>query len=301
MNYIFKARGTGYYSSTTDYYRCAKAGQPVADCEFANVSPGSDYVQNGSKDLRAERGRSTGLGLVWSPSADFDVSLDYWNIKIDDLVTNLSADKLLRDESDCRMAGDLTSPTCADVIARIERNPLTALNKPGEIRRITVNPINAASTSVNGIDVSAKHVLRTTGWGVFVSKLNYSKTLDKKSRQFSGDPMNDDLADMTNPDWRDKLNASVTWNLEKWSNTLFLQRYSKVPNAAGEAYLTPTTLVNASVVYRLNPSTTVSVAVNNLFNKVKSDTSGGWPYYPVGSYSPVGRQGWVELNYHFGS
>ncbi|USX14845.1 TonB-dependent receptor [Oxalobacteraceae bacterium OTU3CAMAD1] len=301
MNYIFKARGTGYYSSTTDYYRCAKAGQPVADCEFANVSPGSDYVQNGSKDLRAERGRSTGLGLVWSPSADFDVSLDYWNIKIDDLVTNLSADKLLRDESDCRMAGDLTSPTCADVIARIERNPLTALNKPGEIRRITVNPINAASTSVNGIDVSVKHVLRTTGWGLFVSKLNYSKTLDKKSRQFSGDPLNDDLADMTNPDWRDKLNASVTWNLEKWSNTLFLQRYSKVPDGAGEAYLTPTTLVNASVVYRLNPSTTISVAVNNLFNKVKSDTTGGWPYYPVGSYSPVGRQGWVELNYHFGS
>ena len=139
------------------------------------------------------------------------------------------------------------------------------------------------------------------GWGVFVSKLNYSKTLDKKSRQFAGDPLNDDLHDLTNPDWRDKLNASVTWNLEKWSNTLFLQRYSKVPNGAGDAYLTPTTLVNASVVYRLNPQTTISVAVNNLFNKVKSDTSGGWPYYPVGNYSPVGRQGWVELNYHFGS
>ena len=297
MNYIYKARGTGYYSSTTDYYRCARAGQPIADCEFANYSPGSDYVQSGSKDLRSERGRSTGLGLVWSPSADFDVSLDYWNIKIDDLVTNLSADKLLRDESDCRMAGDLTSPTCADVIARIERNPLTALNKPGEIRRITVNPINAASTSVNGIDVSVKHVLRTTALGQFTTKLNYSKTLDKKSRQFAGDPLNDDLADLTNPDWRDKLNASVTWNLEKWSNTLFLQRYGKVPNGAGDAYLTPTTLVNASVVYRLNRRTTISVAVNNLFNKVKSDASGGWPYYPVGNYSPVGRQGWVAVSY----
>ncbi|MEO5935244.1 MAG: TonB-dependent receptor [Duganella sp.] len=301
MNYIFKARGTGYYSSTTDYYRCAKVGQPVADCEFANVSPGSDYVQIGSRDLRPERGRSTGLGLVWSPNADFDVTLDYWNIKIDDLVTNLSADKLLRDESDCRIAGDLTSPTCADAIARIERNPLTALNKPGEIRRITVNPINAASTSVNGIDVSAKYVLRTTGWGLFISKLNYSKTLDKKSRQFAGDPLNDDLEDLTNYDWRDKLNASVTWNLPKVSSTLFLQRYGKVPNSAGTAYLTPTTLVNASVVYRVNPRTTISVAVNNVFNLVKSDTTGGWPYYPVGNYSPVGRQGWVELNYHFGS
>jgi iron complex outermembrane receptor protein len=301
MNYIYKARGTGYYSSTTDYYRCAKAGQAVADCEFANYSPGADYVQTGSKDLRPEKGRSSGLGVVWSPSADFDVSLDYWNIKIDDLVTNLSADTLLRDESTCRVAGDLTSPTCADAIARIVRYPLDSLNKPGEIKQILVNPINAASTSVNGIDVSAKYALRTTSLGVFVTKLNYSKTLDKKSRQFVGDALNDDLNDLTNYDWRDKLNASVTWNIADWSNTLFLQRYGKVPNAAGDAYLTPTTLVNASVVYHLNKRTTVSVAVNNLFNQVKTDPSAGWPYYPVGNYSPVGRQAWLELNYHFGS
>ena len=301
MNYIYKARGTGYYSSTTDYYRCAKAGQPVAGCEFANYSPGADYVQTGSKDLRSEKGRSTGVGAVWSPSADFDVTLDYWNIKINDLVTNLSADNLLRDEATCRLAGDLTSPTCTDAIARIVRYPLTALNKPGEIRQILVNPINAASTSVNGVDVSAKYALRTKDYGTFVTKLNYSKTLEKKSRQFAGDALNDDLDDLTNYDWRDKLNASLTWNVADWSSTLFLQRYGKAPNAAGTAFLTPTTLVNASVVYNVTKRTTVSVAVNNLFNLVKADTSAGWPYYPVGNYSPTGRQAWVELNYHFGS
>ncbi|MTV40409.1 TonB-dependent receptor plug domain-containing protein [Duganella radicis] len=300
MNYIFKARGTGYYSSTTDYYRCAKAGQPVADCEFANYSPGADYVQTGSKDLRSEKGRSSGLGIVWSPSADFDVTLDYWNIKISDLVTNLSADNLLRDEAACRIKGDLTSPTCADAIARITRYPDNALNKPGEIKQILVNPINAATTSVDGIDISGKYVFRTKDYGNFITKANYSKTLNKHSRQFAGDPLNDDLEDLTNYDWRDKLNASVTWNVGKWSNTLFFQRYGKVPDAAGDAFLTPTTLVNASVVYRLNDRTTLSVALNNLFNQVKADSSAGWPYYPVGNFSPVGRQGWIELNYHFG-
>jgi len=301
MNYIFKARGTGYYSSTTDYYRCAKAGQPIETCEFANVSPGADYEQSGSKDLRSEKGRSSGLGAVWSPSANFDLTLDYWNIKIDDLVTNLSADKLLRDEAQCRATNDLTSPTCADTIARVVRNPLTALNKPGEIRQIRVSPINAASTSVSGIDISGKYVLRTQAYGVWIAKGAYSKTLNKKSRQFAGDELIDDLEDLGNADWRDKLNASLTWNAGDWSNTLFLQRYGKVPNGAGTAFLSPTTLANASVVYRLNRRATVSVAVNNLFNKVKADTSGGWPYYPVGNYSPAGRQGWVELNYHFGS
>ncbi|MYN27593.1 TonB-dependent receptor plug domain-containing protein [Duganella levis] len=300
MNYIYKARGTGYYSSTTDYYRCAKSGQAIADCEFANVSPGADYVQSGSKDLRSEKGRSTGLGIVWSPSADFDVSVDYWNIKISDLVTNLSDDTLLRDEAACRIAGDLTSPTCADAISRVIRFPDNALNRPGEIKQILVNPINAAATSVDGIDVAGKYVFRTRDYGSFLTKVNYSKTLNKHSRQFAGDPLKDDLADLTNYDWRDKLNASVTWNAGKWSNTLFFQRYGKVPNAAGDAFLTPTTLVNASVVYRLTERATLSVAVNNLFNQVKADNSAGWPYYPVGNYSPVGRQGWIELNYHFG-
>ncbi|MYN46460.1 TonB-dependent receptor [Pseudoduganella sp. FT93W] len=301
MNYIYKARGTGYYSSTTDYYRCAKAGQPLASCEFANQSPGADYVQTGSKDLRSEQGRSSGLGLVWSPSVNFDASFDYWKIRIDDLVTNLSADQLLRDEARCRVAGDLSSPTCADAIGRIVRNPLTALNRPGEIRQILVNPINAASNSVSGIDLSGKYVLRTSAYGVWTAKANYSRTLSKKSRQFAGDALNDDLEDLSNADWRDKLNASLTWNRGDWSNTLFLQRYGKVPNSAGEAYLTPTTLVNASAVLRLNARTTLSLALNNVLNQVKRDSSGGWPYYPVGNYSPVGRQGWVELNYHFGS
>lgn len=301
MNYIYQARGSGYYASTTDYYRCAKAGQPVSGCDYANYSPGADYVQTGSRDLRSEKGRSTGLGAVWSPSADFDVSLDYWKISIDDLVTNLSADKLLRDEADCRIAGDLTSPTCADAIARIVRYPDNALNRPGEIRRILVNPINAASTRVSGIDLAAKYVLRTAGYGSFTTRLNYSKTLAQESRQFAGDPLNDDLHDLGNADWRDKLNASVSWKAGDWTNTLFLQRYGKIPNGAGEAWLSPTTLVNASVVYRLNQRTTVSAMVNNLFNHIKMDATGGWPYYPVGSYSPAGRQVWLELNHHFGS
>ncbi|MYN04185.1 TonB-dependent receptor [Pseudoduganella sp. DS3] len=300
MNYIYKARGTGYYSSTTDYYRCAKAGQPLADCDYAGYSPGADYVQTGSRDLRSERGRSAGLGVVWSPSADFDATLDYWKVRIDDLVTNLSADKLLRDESDCRIKGDLTSPTCADAIRRIVRYADNALTRPGEIKTIHVNPINAASTETTGIDISAKYTLRTAAYGNFTAKVNASKTLTQESRQFVGDPLNDDKNDIGNSDWRDKVNTSLTWNVGDWSSTVLLRRYGKIPRGDGKDWLTPTTLVNASVVYKLSKATTVSVAVNNVLDRIKRDDTGGWPYYPVGSYSPAGRQVWLELNHHFG-
>ncbi|QGZ40720.1 TonB-dependent receptor plug domain-containing protein [Pseudoduganella flava] len=302
MNYIYKARGTGYYSSTTDYYRCGLAGQPLDTCEYANVSPGADYVQYGSRDLKPERGRSYGAGIVWSPSTAFDVSADYWNIRIDDLVTNLSADTLLRDEATCRLGQqDIASPTCVDALARITRYAADSLVKPGEIKEIRVNPINAAQQSTSGFDVSAKYALRTAGYGTFTLRGAYTKTLTLRSKQFAGDAVSDDLHNLEGTDWPDKLAASLNWNVGPWSTTVFATRYGKIPNAAQTAYLSPTTLVNASAVYQVNKRLSVSLIVNNVANRIKSDTSGGWPNYPVGNYSPAGRTGWVELNYHFGT
>ena len=301
MNYIYKARGTGYYSSTTDHYRCGATGQPLATCEFANYSPGADYVQYGSADLKPEQGKSYGAGIVWSPSTSFDASVDYWNIKIDDLVTNLSADQLLRDEAACRLGSlDIGSSLCADTISRITRYAASSPVRPGEIREIRVNPINAAEESSSGIDVSARYALRTTAWGTFTLRGNYSKTLTRRSKQFAGDTVRDELNSLTSSDWPDKLAASLNWNAGAWSSTLFATRYGKIPNSAQTDYLTPTTLVNASVVYRVNDRLTLSAIVNNVFDRIKHDTTGGWPNYAVGSYSPAGRTGWVELNYHFG-
>ena len=301
MNYIYQARGTGYYASATDYYRCGQAGQAIENCEYANVSPGADYVQYGSRDLKPETGKSWGAGIVWSPSSAFDVSADYWNIKITNLVTTLSADKLLRDEADCRTGAlDINAPTCVDTLARITRYAANSLVRPGEIDEIRVNPINAAEQSTSGIDVSAKYALRTAAYGIFTLRGNASKTLTLRSRQFDGDATVDDLHSLNSLDWPYKISASLNWNIDKWSSTLFATRYGKIPNSAGDAYLSATTLFNGSTVFRFNDRLTLSVIVNNLFNRIKNDTSAGWPNYAVGSYSPAGRTGWVELNYHFG-
>ncbi|MBC3910637.1 TonB-dependent receptor plug domain-containing protein [Undibacterium umbellatum] len=302
MNYIFKARGTGYYSSSTDYYRCKTEGKELKDCDYANYSPGANYVQFGSPDLKSEKGKSFGLGVVWSPNNQFDVSLDYWNIKISDMVVNLSSDQLLRDEADCRTGKlDINSSQCADTINRIKRYPKDALSRAGEIQEIWVNPINAAYEATSGIDISGKYQLKTNAYGSFIIKANYSKVLSKKSKQFDNDALYDDLADLGNSDWRDKLITSVNWNKGDWSNTLTVTRYGKIPNGSGKYYLSPTGLANWSTVYQANKNLSVSVIINNVFNKIKYDYSGGWPNYPVGSFSPTGRQGWLEVNYKFGA
>ncbi|MFZ4876234.1 TonB-dependent receptor plug domain-containing protein [Janthinobacterium sp. Mn2066] len=300
MNYIYQSRGTGYFPSTTDYYRCGKAGEDVSNCEYANVSPGADYVQTGSKDLKSEKGKSFGLGVVWSPSSNFDVSVDYWNIKIDDMVVNLSDDQILRDEASCRLGKlDISSPTCVDALSRVERFASNAVNRPGEIKTIYVMPINAAMERSSGIDLSGKYQIRTADYGNFSLSANYSKVLSKKSKQFEADTEKNDLTSLDNTDWPDKLIASLNWSRGDWSNTLTVTRYGKVPNAAQTAYLTPTGIANFSTVYKLSQQTTVSFIVNNVLDTIKRDTSDGWPNYPIGNYSPLGRQIWLELNHRF--
>ncbi|XLM21442.1 hypothetical protein MKD33_04960, partial [Chromobacterium piscinae] len=85
------------------------------------------------------------------------------------------------------------------------RNPANALVDPGAINTIVVNPINAASERTSGIDLSGKYRLRTAKLGDFLFKAAYTKVLTHTYQQFANDPAQDELTDLTNTDWPDKL------------------------------------------------------------------------------------------------
>ncbi|HWW06008.1 TonB-dependent receptor [Collimonas sp.] len=302
MNYIYSTTTRGYYAATTDYYRCQQAGQALAGCEFNNYSPGANYIQTGSKDLKAENGKSWSYGVVWSPSSNFDISADFWRIQIDNLVTNLDPDIILHNEANCRAGQlDINSPTCVDALARVQRNPANAPLNPNAIQEILVNPINAAQERTSGLDVSGKWRVKAGDVGDFLLKANYTKVLSHHYRQFASDPDQDLLNALTNPDWGSKVNASVTWLRDKWTSTVQVTRYGSLPSSDQTRRISPFALVNLSASYQINPRASVALIVNNVFNSVKQDNTAGWPYYPVGNYNPYGRQGWLEFNYHFGS
>ena len=301
MNYIFAQQTKGYYSSSTDYYRCAQAGQPLSQCDFAGVSPGFNYVRTGSSDLKSERGRSWGLGAVWQPAASFDLSVDLWKIAIRDLVTDLSADGVLRTEADCRTGvKDAQSPTCQDAVARVRRNPLDALVRPGEVAEIRVNPINAANESTWGVDIGARYSWTTAAWGRWTADAKYTRVKSFKYQQFAGDDNRNLVGTPDFGDWPSKLNASLSWQIGDWTHTLAAQRNGRIAREAQDGWLGPYWNVNASTAWQLDKRTRVSVIVNNLFDSIRRDPSATWPYYPVGYYLPHGRQGWIELDYRFG-
>ena len=73
-------------------------------------------------------------------------------------------------------------------------------------------------------------------------------------------------------------------------------------NQAGTAKnIGPWVLFNASVRYRFNPQTTLSLVANNIANKRPpiDVTNGGWPYYDTGDYNALGRAMYLEANWDF--
>ncbi|WP_255370124.1 TonB-dependent siderophore receptor [Roseateles sp. YR242] len=300
MNYVFAAQTRGYYSSSTDYYRCAQAGIPTAQCEYADVSPGFNFVRTGSSNLKSEHGRSWGLGVVWQPTSSFDASLDLWKIRIEDLVTDLSADQVLRDEADCRTGvQNAESPTCVDAISRVTRNPADALLRPGEVTLVRVNPINAARESTWGFDVSARYSWTTQDWGRWAVNAKYTEVRDYRYQQFSGDSNPNLVGTPDFGDWPNRFNASLNWRIGNWTHVLAAQRNGKIVREDQAGFLGSYWNFNASTAWQVTPRTSVSLTVNNLLDKVRKDPSATWPFYSVGYYLPYGRQGWIELEHRF--
>ena len=92
---IGKPRGD--FGVTGDRYACPfQAPDPLA----ASCQPGLSQVNvftQGNAALRPEKSKQASIGFVFEPTKDFSVGLDWWQVKINDLVTQLTEDQIFAD------------------------------------------------------------------------------------------------------------------------------------------------------------------------------------------------------------
>lgn len=294
LNYLYQLETHGYYPDQIDYYGCTQGVEKACDRDRV------DFVQNGSQSLKSERGKSWTYGVVWSPSSSFDLSADLWRVEIDDLLTLVDQNRLLRDEANCRASGS-TDNYCTGVLARIERNPADAAIDPNKLQQVHVNAINAASERASGLDLKSNQRWDAGRYGRFSSALGYTLVLSHYYKEAKDAPTLNQRDSLSSQDWRSKVNASLTWDWRDFTTTFLMVHYGSVTNSGGDGRLTPWTTLNASARYQFNKKASLGLSVNNLLNKVKKDDSAGWPYYPSSLYDPYGRQWWLDFSYHFGS
>ncbi|MBS0580224.1 MAG: TonB-dependent receptor [Proteobacteria bacterium] len=307
----FQGNSGFFTSSSNDYYYCYTHGynsSNIAGCAQAGISvAGSTQGNPGLKPINATVWDG---GLVWSPLERSSFSIDYMHWHITNEVQTLSDDQLLRTEAACRLGQiDINSPTCVQALADVTRDPTT-----GFITSIFTPKENLAEENLSVLVFQGNYLWNIGSFGTMGAQLSYTHTLNHSIINFPGDPTIDLL---TNPfystEFRDKGNASLTWNYDKFTTTLYGEYYGTSPNnqatldnsltTPNAGKLHPWWIANASVSYELLKGLTVTANVNNLFNKMPpmDPTYKGIDNQPYNfeNYNPYGTSYFIGAYYKF--
>ena len=308
MHYLFA--GNDYYRTrfATDYYQCRTAEPGVTngycyDDGSYDISTFDTY--SGNMALDVETSRSATLGFVWSPTASFDVAVDYYKIRVMNQVQSQDRERLRIAEADCRLGTtdtgasvDINSPTCVDAISRVVRDG------NGDITGVLFSPINIAQEQTSGIDITANYRLQTARAGDFRFTGNYNWTHRHTRQLYPGDPTEDmlDVSFSATTLPRTKANLGTTWDRGAWGASLFGTYLGRVANYDNDAWTQATWRFNAGARYDVNERFRISLTVNNLLDKMppKDPTWSNYPYYDTSWFDSFGRSYFVQLTYKFG-
>ena len=290
LHYVFAGPGNDE-TSAEDLYTCRL--EEASDC--------SDYERNlirsrtGNRQLDPETSTSWSAGFVWSPAIGLDLSVDWFDIDMRNQVQDMDVRTLLANEANCRLgSADINSPTCVDALARITRS------NDGRLYGVRVEPINVARESTSGIDAGLRYRLQT-GIGDFIFNGTHTWVKKHDFQRYPGDRTEDQFAVNSGFDIpRTKTSLSVTWEKDAWSATVYGSRLGKLPTSdsydqvfdwdSGDSpYVKATYRYNASLQYRLDDHSRLSLSVVNVFNKMppKDRTYTAYPYYDVSWFDSV--------------
>ena len=312
LHYLFA--GTDYFRSRHyDYYECRSDPDftSIDDCSRPRVRD----VRSGDPDLDYETSKSLTAGFVWSPAVGFDVSVDYFNIEVEDQIQDMDRDKILQTEADCRLGETLegfpidpNSPECLNAVPRVLRDT------DGSLLGVFFQPINISQQRVAGYDLAA-HYRWDTAIGTWRFGVAHTLFTRHDSREFDGGEITDHFAVNSGFDVpKTKTTATVSWEKNAWAATLHGQRIGRLPTsdsydgifdpdtATHGPWIGATYLYNASVKYQINDRMRLSLAVNNLFDEMPPEdpTYTSYPYYDLSWFDSVGRSYYINFTWKLG-
>jgi len=340
MHYVY-AKPSSSVTDLVDYSKCFAAGFPNNQCPGGNGEPfhidNAHVHRQGTPDLLYETGNSFTGGVVWDAFKRFSLSVDYWDIRIKNLIQDIGADQVLQDEAWCKYhmtpngnqpPVPLSDQLCALETGRVHRNAA------GDVTDVDIGPINRADTHVAGIDVKVSYAFPHTEHGNFSVAANFTEMLYYASRAYPTDPIKNTV-NRQNP--RVRANASVNWNDGgKWSASLYVflksggrnnrwggcvpfeDGYVPSPNPNGggpcedvdpatpdygkstyilKEHRPPRTYFNGSIGYDFTKKLRLNLYVSNIFDKIYRDPYCGDFAYCVDD--SVGREVSGEVVFKF--
>ncbi|GEM_PF-346732 len=285
--------GTAYNLTPTRAVNCRALGimEPLP---YEQLGP--TIVSGGNPNLQPETSNSLTLGAIIRPGflPGFDATVDFWDIKINDVIASFSAANVYR------LCTDL--PTIDNVFCQaITRDPVTQL-----ATRLETFLVNAQEMQARGIDAGISY-RRPVGGGMLALSLKGTYLLDYMLHTTPGLEAGDVQYDgaYANPRFRSTLITS--YDLGRLDFTLGTRFVSATHYAVGqtitdESYNNnniPAMLYNDfSVGYSVTDTIRVMAGVENLFDTAP-------PMFPNviygggGMYDTMGRYFFTSANFKF--
>jgi iron complex outermembrane receptor protein len=284
--------GTGFRApSFSELYRPTTFGTSPAFL-FDSVYNGFDQFPTervANPDLKPEKSRQFSVGVVLEPARGASASVDYWNIRKTDVISDLSGKTILQ------------NPT--RYAAYIKRDPVDGYPT------LVLRKENQGALDTSGVDVEASWRGASTPLGRLGASFSGTYVIDYK-RQFGKlEPFVDNagrfLNDQVIQRWRHR--ASVEWTRGSLGVNVGNTFYSSYTD---DSYLPDTaprtvgsySLWDASASWKAGKSLTVRAGVLNLLDKVPPFSNQS--YYFLSTYDPTytdprGRTAFVSVAYRF--
>ncbi len=315
-------------------YRSGSNGARIqALCIAQGISPtiinsykltflGTKAIRSGNANLSPEKADTFTAGLVYHPSLSapflsrMNLSVDYYNIRMKDAISALSADIVFQR---CYSASSNPDFSAANqYCAAIQRNPSTGYPDS------TLTPyFNLGGLKTSGIDFQIDWTIPlgdaglSDSWGQIALNSIISRLIDFEAQATPGTPWVDYTGTYGfNPNGsytigdngahsRWKANTTLTWSLANWSiggRWYFVgPMRDLVPTPTGGVHYLPSySRFDLFGGFKLNNRWSFLAGMNNIFDKEPLATFGGLPgNTDSGTYDPLGRRFFVSVTGRF--
>lgn len=238
-----------------------------------------------SPDLEVETAETTTIGLIYTPSYvdDLTISLDYYSIAIDNIITGVG--------------NDYKAERCLEGLAEfcraIERNSTT-----GVIQTTYNYVFNLAGREVEGIDLEANYKHSLGDYGDVSFKLLYNYVSKHQTKALPDSPWEDNLNEL--PYFEQRGNFSTTYRYEdltvNWTTVYQGSIYDDKDASYFNNDIDAVVIHNAQVRYVFGDDTPIEIyaGVDNVFDQdppflPEGYSNGQAQTATASSYSRIGR------------
>jgi iron complex outermembrane receptor protein len=284
-----------------------------ADHTFRQVSTSIKAPNGGNANLHEETADTITLGFVYTPSflPGLQASVDYYDIKVSDVIASLSNASLL--------AGCYSDPAGVNnaFCATITRD------SSGQLVRILNQEQNLNELRARGVDLAAVWRFDLDRWNVpgkFTAKINYSRRLEL-STEFNGITSverSEDIGEVGTA--KNEAKASIAWRNSRWNLQWSTRYIGKVVDSnervtlAQQSGFTDPLYLNLNAYWRhdvsfkfspdvKNPRFRVFGTVSNVFDKygpfLPDGTDSGNAYNYSSVYGVAGRAFTLGLQFDY--